>query len=297
MEIVINAALSAQAVTSSPIFDLTKTYFLLTGIGGVNPKFGTVGAVAFAKYNVQVDTQLEYDAREIPPMWPSGYIPIGAETPESYPKILHGSEIYKLNDNLRQIVISLARNATLEDSEAAKKHRALYEKSLNNKFHAATLPPSILEGDVASSNMFFHGHFLCEAMERVHKIYTLGRAEYVMTAMEDSAIITALIRAAHQKRIDFSRIILTRAGSNFDRSHLEKKHPSLPFKMDQGGLVPATRNLYLSGIKIVEGILHDWHEKLESGIKASNYIGDIYVSLGGTPDFVPKDKFPTTQCH
>ncbi len=297
MGIVINAALSAQTITSSPIFDLAKTYFLLTGIAGVNPKLGTTGAVAFAKYNIQVDTQLEFDGREIPSTWQSGYIPMGAETPDSYPKLLHGSEIYELNEDLRRTALSLARTAALEDSDAAEEHRALYSKSPSNEYHAATLPPSILEGDVASSNVFFHGHLLCVAMEKVVKIYTTGKAEYVMTALEDSAIITALLRAALQDKVDFSRIILTRTGSNFDRSHLDKESPTLPFAMDRGGLKPAIRNLYLSGIKVVEGILDGWYDEFENGIKATNYIGDVFGSLGGTPDFVPRDKIPSSQCH
>ena len=287
---VINAALSAQTITSSLIFDLAKTYFLLTGIAGVNPKQGTVGAVAFAKYCIQVDTQLEYDSREIPETWPSGYIPMGAETPDSYPHVLHGSEIFELNGDLRQIALSLARTATLEDSDAARELRSKYSNSPSNKYHAATLPPSILEGDVSSSNVFFHGNLLCEAMEKAMKIYTTDKAEYVMTAMEDSAIITALMRAALQEKVDFSRIMLTRAGCNFDRSHLDHECPTLPFIMDEGGLKPAVRNLYLSGIQIVREILDGWSDQFENGVKATNYIGDVYGSLGGTPDFVSRNK-------
>ena len=83
MAVVINAALSTQIIISSPIFDLTQTYFLLSGIAGVNPKLGAVGAFAFAKYAIQVDTQFEFDGREIPSTWHSGYIPMGADTPPS----------------------------------------------------------------------------------------------------------------------------------------------------------------------------------------------------------------------
>ncbi len=124
-------------------------------------------------------------------------------------------------------------------------------------------------------------------MAKVVKIYTSGQAEYVMTAQEDTAIMTALLRAALQKQVDFSRIILMRAGSNFDRSYTDNKAPLLPFVMDQGVLYPAKRNLYLSGVKVVQGILEEWADTFEDGIEAKNYVGDVFGSLGGTPDFVP----------
>ena len=263
----------------------------------MNPKLGTIGAVTFARYAIQVDTQLEFDGREIPESWQTGYVPMGAETPDSYPTLLHGSEIYELNEDLRQAALSIARTATLDDSDAAKEQRALYRNAPDNLYHAAIQPPSILDGDVASSNTFWHGRLLCEGMEKVFKTYTMGKAEYLMTAQEDTAIITALMRATLQKQVDFSRIILTRAGSNFDRGHLGKDIPTLPFNMDTGGLKPSTRNLYLSGIKIVEGILDGWSDKFENGIWATNYIGDVYGSLGGTPDFVPPGKIPKSSCH
>ena len=46
------------------MFDLTKTYFLIAGIAGINSKFGTLGSVALARYAVQVDLQYEFDARD-----------------------------------------------------------------------------------------------------------------------------------------------------------------------------------------------------------------------------------------
>jgi purine nucleoside permease len=52
-------------LVKSPKFDLTKTYFLIAGIAGVNPKVATLGSVAFAKYAIQIALQYEFDAREV----------------------------------------------------------------------------------------------------------------------------------------------------------------------------------------------------------------------------------------
>lgn len=42
---------------------------------------------------------------------------------------------------------------------------------------------------------------------------------------------------------------------------------------------------------MVEGILSEWDSTFAKGILATNYIGDIFGSLGGTPDFGPGSAF------
>ncbi|PTD07047.1 Purine nucleoside permease [Fusarium culmorum] len=283
----INASLSISALLISPVFDLTKSYFILTGIAGVNPKRTTIGSVAFAKFAVQVDLQLEFDAREVPSEWGSGYVPMGAGKPDQFPGIVHGSEVFELNSALRDYALSVAKGVDLQDSPVAAEHRTLWKNSPEGIFDAATQKPSVLEGDVLSSNTFWHGHRISEAMEKVAKVYTAGQAEYTMTAQEDNALLAGLLNAALQGKVDFSRILLIRSASNFDRGHEDKPH-QLPFVMDKGGLGPSTRNLYLTALKVIERILEEWSTRFEAGIAPQNYIGDIFGSLGGKPGFGDK---------
>lgn len=42
---------------------------------------------------------------------------------------------------------------------------------------------------------------------------------------------------------------------------------------------------------MVEGILNEWETTFAKGIPATNYIGDIFGSLGGVPDFGPGSVF------
>ncbi|KAL2059987.1 hypothetical protein VTL71DRAFT_9809 [Oculimacula yallundae] len=283
----VNAALSVSALTSSPLFDLRSTYFILSGVAGVNPKVSTIGSVALAKFAVQVDIQLEFDAREIPRSWSTGYLPIGAPSHGSFPSSFTGSEVFELNDNLRQLALSFAKTAELVDSDAAVGNRALYAGSEGGIFNAAAFQkPSIVEGDVTASNMFFHGRHLAEGFENLVKLYTSNQATYCMTAMEDTGILAALLRAALQQRVQFSRVILMRAGSNFDRSPGQNDIVELPFTIDHGGFRPACRNLYLAGMEIVNGILDGW-TTFEKGVESENYVGDIFGSLGGKPGFGP----------
>ena len=69
----INAASSITALTFCGLFDLRKTYFMVAGIAGINPKVATLGSVTFAKYAIQVALQYEFDAREIPANFSTGY--------------------------------------------------------------------------------------------------------------------------------------------------------------------------------------------------------------------------------
>ncbi|EEB94736.1 hypothetical protein MPER_06402, partial [Moniliophthora perniciosa FA553] len=63
----INAGITISALVHSSLFDLTQTYFLISGVAGISPKWGTTGSVTFARFAVQVALQHEIDAREIPP--------------------------------------------------------------------------------------------------------------------------------------------------------------------------------------------------------------------------------------
>jgi Purine nucleoside permease (NUP) len=49
----------------------------------------------------------------------------------------------------------------------------------------------------------------------------------------------------------------------------------------------AIDNIYNAGIEIVKGVLDNWSSVFEKGIKPTNYIGDIFGSIGGDPDFGP----------
>ncbi|KAG6837092.1 hypothetical protein H0H93_014984 [Arthromyces matolae] len=93
----INAALSLSALIRSPSFNLRDTYFLIGGIAGVNPKVATLGSVTFARFAVQVTLQYEFDAREIPSNFATGYVPQGATAPGQYPTEIYGTEVFEVN--------------------------------------------------------------------------------------------------------------------------------------------------------------------------------------------------------
>jgi purine nucleoside permease len=283
---VINAALSIAALLASPRFDFSKTYFLIAGIGGISPKVGTLGSVVLARYAVQVDLQYELDSREMPTSWSTGYFPQGSHSPKEPPKIIYGTEVYELNSHLRRVASGYGRKASLEDSEAVRKYCIRYCNVADNTFKAATAMPSVIEADVSSSNVFFHGHLLSEAFEQTCKLFTNGAAIYGITAQEDNATLAALLQGAVLKKLDFSRIILMRTASNFDQPPAGEL-PEIPLQQGHGGFPLAVENIHRVGIEVVRGILDGWENEFEKGIPADNYVGDIFGTLGGIPNFLP----------
>lgn len=269
-------------------FDLTSTYFLIAGTAGVSPKVATLGSVTFARYAIQVALQYELDAREMPSNFSTGYVPQGATSPWVYPQIIYGTEVFEVNDDLRHMAIAFAKKATLNDSDAAIAYRANYRTT--SAYSAGAGKPSVVACDVATSDVYYSGTLLSEAFENTTTLFTNGTGVYCTTAQEDNATLEVLVRAAAVKLVDFSRIIVMRTASDFDRPYAGEA-AIVNLIADQGGFEPAIQNIYLAGVQVVEGILNGWGKTFAEGVEATNYIGDIFGTLGGTPDFGPGSVF------
>ncbi|KAL1581845.1 hypothetical protein WHR41_09316 [Cladosporium halotolerans] len=282
----INAAATVSSLVHSQRFELTSTYFLVAGIGGVNPEVATISSVTFARYAVQVALQYEIDPRELPSNFPTGYVPQGSTSPDEYPQSIYGTEVFEVNHNLQHLAASFARNATLNDSSAAVAYRAKYATS--DLYTAGTKAPSVIECDVATSDVYYSGKLLGEAFSNYTKLVTNGTGNYCTTAQEDNATLEVLVRAAATNLVDFARIIIMRTASDFDRPWPgQPASVNLFYSSQQGAFEPAIQNIYLAGIKVVEGILDGWNATFSKGVAASNYIGDIFGTLGGEADFGP----------
>jgi purine nucleoside permease len=202
------------AIVLSKVFDFRKTYFLFAGIAGVNPHYATIGSVAIARYAVQVALQYEIDPRSLPPDWPTGYISYGRDYPFQYPSVTYGTEVFEVNDNLRQLAFILASKSNLTDQKGPQEYRSRYSGAAYRDAMAAKAP-SVVKCDIATSDVYYSGTKLAVAFENTTSLWTNGSGIYCMSAQEENATLEVMVRAAIEGLVDFARIILIRAGKSF----------------------------------------------------------------------------------
>ncbi|KAL8893481.1 MAG: hypothetical protein Q9207_008585, partial [Kuettlingeria erythrocarpa] len=217
------------------------------------------------------------------------YVPLGATSPTQYPVSIYGTEVFELNRPLRDLAVSLARTATLNDSSAAVAYRANYASSA--AYAPGSQAPGVVACDVATSDTYFSGTLLSEAFENTTRLFTNGSGRYCTTAQEDNATLEALLRGAVSHLTDFARVIVLRTASDFDRPYAGEPATVNLFYATQGGFEPALRNIYLAGVRVVQAILAQWEGTFAKGVPPDNYVGDILGSLGGAPDFGPGSEF------
>lgn len=250
-----NASASIMALTFSSRFDLRHTYFLISGIAGVDPARATVGSAAWAKYLVDFGIQWELDAREIPAGWNTGYLGINTKSPTDKPPLDYRNEVFQLNPKLADAAFALSRNVVLADSPQAQVARSKFS------YAPANQAPTVVQCDIASGNTWWSGTLLGERARQWTKILTDNKGVYCMTAQEDNATFEALKRASSIKRVDLNRVAALRTGSDFDRPYQgQTSADNLLNYADQGGFVPATENLYRAGNPLVQDIVTHWGE-------------------------------------
>jgi purine nucleoside permease len=249
-----NAAASIMALTFSRRFDLSRTYFLVAGIAGINPEQGTLGSVAWARYLVDFGIQWEIDSREIPSNWSGGYLGINTKSPSEKPPLDYRTEVFQLNEALLQKAYALSRYVVLSDGPDAQAARGKFNDA------PANLPPTVLQCDTLAGDTWFSGTALGKRASEWTRILTDGKGVYCTTQQEDNATYEALKRAASIKLVDLNRIAVLRAGSDFDRPYAgQTSADNLLNYGSQGGFVISLQNLFLAGNPLVQDITTRWH--------------------------------------
>jgi purine nucleoside permease len=205
------AATSIMALGLDPRFDFSHAYWLVAGIGGIDPNRGTIGSAVWADYVVDGDLAHEIDAREIPNDWPDGFTPLGKSVPFEQPRRQSIGEVYSLNTGLLHWAYDLTKSVRLSDNEKAQRDRARYRG-----FPAAIAGPQVLIGSTLSSSTYWHGELLNRWAHDWVKYWTDGKGEYYTTAMEDTGTLQALTNLAKSGRVDLNRVLVLRTASNFD---------------------------------------------------------------------------------
>ncbi len=246
-----NAAASTMALALSNQFDLTHAYFVVTGIAGIDPNVGTIGAAAWSRWLVDFGLQQEFDLRDKPAAWSTGYVGIGAADPQAKPKPDYGTEVFRLDEALLQRALSLSRGAALADNDTARAYRKLYPQP------AARAAPSVLQCDTVGGDTWWHGEQLGTRATRWTQLLTDGQGTYCTTQQEDNATYEALRRGAAAGRLDIARVAVLRTGANFDRPHPGQAAVD-SLNAQSGGFPISTANLYLAAWPLVSDIVARW---------------------------------------
>ena len=181
--------------------------------------------------------------------------------------------------SLPKKAFEFASKANLNDTAEAENYR------LNFPYAPANQPPTVIKCDGVTSDVYFSGPILVEAFYNFTLLLTNGTANFCAAAQEDSAMLEALLRGHLSGLVDFSRIIVMRSASDSLEAPPDFSAYQHFLWEKQGGTAVSLENLYRTSIQIVQGILNGWTDTFEGGVKPSNYIGDLWGSLGGTPDY------------
>ena len=255
------AAASVMALGLDRRFDFSKTYWIVTGIGGGDPADVSLGSAVWADYVVDGDLAFEIDGRQIPENWATGYVPLRKGTPYEQPMTVDYGEVYALNPDLVAWAVQLTEHVPLEDSEKMRTSRARF-----SGFPNALKPPFVTRGTALSASTFWHGSKLEEWANQWTRYYTGGKGNYMVAAMEDSGTMQALTFLNHAGRIDLQRVLVLRTVSNYDREPPGTSAAESLKEMVSGNYsayMPALGAAETVGDKVVRDMVEHWSERRE----------------------------------
>ncbi len=249
------AAATIMALGLDPRFDLSKAYWVVAGIAGIDPADGSLGSAAWAEWVVDGDLGHEIDAREIPPDWKTGYIPLRKSTPYELPRAPDEGEAYHLEPGLVEWAYQLTKDVKLMDTDAMRKRREQYDAP------NARRPPFVLKGDTLSSMTFWHGKLMDQWANDWVKYHTDGKGNFVTTAMEDTGTLQSLTFLSHAGRVDLRRVLVLRTASNYDqqRPGISAAESIAEQKIGQyGAYLPSLDSAWRVGHVVVEELAQHW---------------------------------------
>jgi len=251
----VRCGLQIMALCLDPRFDLTHSYWIINGIAGVNPHVASEGSAAWAEHVLDGEIAYEIDTREAPAGWPYGIMALGNKSPLDKPVIPDWAPkpmAWTLNPALVHWAYALTRDTPLLDTPEAQAHRALYKD-----IPTATQPPSVVIGDSFASCRYWHGATMQKWAEDWTKLYTDGQGICAMSNMEDHGLANALTRLAALHRVDFSRVLFLRTGSNFTMPPTGQSAAD-SMVAEYAGEIPALEAAWRVGSKVVHTLLADW---------------------------------------
>ena len=245
-----NAASTIMALGLSKDLDLTNTVFIIAGIAGMNPQKGSIGSVVFVRRVIDIDTKYQIHSNSIEELSKDYPMSLSDEKEKSW---IDRVSKFAMNNKLLEHCFELSKNVKLKDSSDVMKFARKYKE-----YPKAVEKPQILIGDNVTSDTFWHGKIYSEKVDKWIKQVTDNDSEYMVTEMEDSALLSAFVRLDKDRKIDFNRILILRSASNFDREPTGVTPTIDSFHFSPGYFL-ATDNVYIVASSIANNILKNWN--------------------------------------
>jgi purine nucleoside permease len=258
------AAASVMALGLDPRLDLTHAYFLVAGIGGIDPAAGSLASAVWNDWIVDGDLAYEIDAREIPnataadrALWTTGYVPLRKNVPYEQPLDPANIAVYHLNPMLVDWAYTLTKDIAIPDPPELKAIRSQFDGT------AAHRPPFVLKGTNLSASTFWHGQLMNRWAEDWVKYMTGGMGSYAICGMEDTGTLQSLTFLANAHKVDLNRVLVLRTASNYDvpRNGLSAAESIAQTKLGHySAFLPALDAAYRVGHVVVDSIVEHWAE-------------------------------------
>jgi purine nucleoside permease len=256
-----HAAASIMALGTDARFDLTRAYWLVAAIAGVDPAAGSLGSAAWIGEVVDGDYGFEIDARETPADWPTGKLPWFRAGPYALPLPDTADNLFALNTHLRDWAFNLTRDISLPDNDAMARGRKGYAEPAGQR------PPFVLTGSEVSGQSWWAGWTATRHARRWTDYWTSGKGRFVMSAMEDSGIARAIGLLGRMRLADPARLTILRTASDYTAPPPGVSAADYVAAIQKN--VPATREAlaaaYRVGKPVVDEITGHW-EKYEKAV-------------------------------
>ncbi|MFT5131853.1 MAG: purine nucleoside permease [Gammaproteobacteria bacterium] len=252
------AAASTMAIGLDTRFDLSKAYWIIAGIAGVDPEDASLGSAVWAEWVIDGDLSHQIDTREVPSAWTTGYIPLRQAEPYELP-VPENNEgaVYRLNADLVEWAYQLTKNVKLKDNGKIKQQRELYTDHIKGQ-----VPPFVLKGDHLAASTYWHGALLNQwANDWVH-YWSEGNGNFVTSGMEDTGTLQSLTFLGNAGKVDINRVLVLRTASNYT-----VQYPGITASQSlretvkgkgYSAYVPALDAAYEVGSVVVNELVNNW---------------------------------------
>ncbi|MGF1449426.1 MAG: hypothetical protein ACFB20_08425 [Opitutales bacterium] len=247
-------------------YDLTQSYWILSGIAGANPNVVSLGSAVWHDWLVDGEICYEIDSSETPQGWPYGTFPMGcrgpvnASMPVAPPAAGFREYAFETPASLLRWAVSVSRDVPIDDPEDLQEFRQRF-----TGHPVALQPPSISVGTNLSASRYWHGPVLNQWAEDWCAHFSQGQSSFATSAMEDFPALRVIKDLGEAGRADPERFLSLRCASNFTLPA-----PGVDIltslcgpegtvgEPDFPSLAPCLENGYRAVNAVLQALLSDW---------------------------------------